>query len=673
MTEQRTREEITDWREAAKIPRSLPLDGIRGAAVTILILYHFGFEWIQGAWIGINLFFVFSGYVIVMLLLKQHAKTGRVPVIDFYRRRLRRLLPALFLLIATVAVWGFLWAPDEVRRPLKGDILATMGFVQNWRLIEQSDQYFAMFGTPSFFRHLWTLSVEEQFYIFIPFVVMALIWYVRSRTMRVGIVFALACVSAWRMSEVGLDGAGAMAHAYYGTDTRVQALLVGVMAAFMFGPDAHGRRPKPWPYPAVFLGGWVSLLISIYAIFTVPLFTPFMFEQGGLFALSLLLVVGIPATVDKRPSVFIKLFSLPPLVYLGTLVYSLYLWHWPVMLWVNMYRPDLDGFWLAVVGCVLTFIPAAISFHLFELRILFSGVQSFTGTLAKARLVTFGSIAALAIAAFAVANVPSVEEQIAKGDIPPLTPGLGEYVPGESVRVLLYGDSVPDGLGQNFPSNVYTDIDLQTHAVGGCDLIDMPMRVSDTAARSPEQDCRQLHQDIPGVLATAQPDALVIMTGSMLGAEHEGSSGYVDIESAEMVDAIRQRLDELLDAALAAGVRSIQIVTAPCRDVDSNVIALLAENQPDVRAYVEANGDITRRLADPVEVNRIFTDWAEENAVDVVDLYGALNCDVGYVPAINGIELYSDAFHFSTPASAMVWSWLAPSIVSNAHQSSGTR
>ena len=661
-------EDIRDWKEAAKIPRSLPLDGMRGIAVFVLLLYHFGFEWIQGAWIGINMFFFFSGYVIVMLLLKEYARTGKVPIMEFYRRRLRRLLPALFILVAT---WGIFLAPDEVRRPLKGDILATLGFFQNWRLISQSDQYFAQFGNPSFFRHVWTLSIEEQFYVFVPFLVIALMLWVPSRTVRVTIVFAMVCFSAWRMSVVGLDSAGAMAHAYYGTDTRVQALLVGVMAAFVFGPDGHGRRPKPWPYPAVFIGGWGGLLVTIYALVSIPLFTPFMFERGGLLALTLLLILGIPAAVDKRQTVFVRLFSFPPFVYLGTLVYGLYLWHWPIMLWLKMYWPDLGGIWLPIVGCVLTFIPAALSFHFVEMRVLFSGLQSFTGTLGKARILTAGSFAVLIAAAFVVADVPTVEDQIAKGDIPTLVQGTPEYEPGEPpLRVGLYGDSVPQRLVENFPGSVYSDLDVVGFTAEGCSVIVLPMRISERESRPEEERCIAFRSTFPEKIAQDPVDVLVLQTGSMLGFEFWLDDRPVSIKDEEFREVVAKELDDRLLAAEAAGVKSVQLVTVPCRDQGVDLLSLAQDVSPNSAQYLKAHPEVTARLADPREVNEFLKDWAAKNDVVVLDIYGALRCEEGFVPRINDIDLFEDNYHFSTTSSAMVWTWLAPEIAGNARKGS---
>lgn len=645
----------------AQLDRSKPLDGIRGTSVLFLMLAHFGVSGIQGAWVGINLFFLFSGFLICLMLLKEFSIEGRVQAIRFYRRRLRRLYPALLLLIFVVATWALLFADTPTRRALKPDLFGTLFYYQNWHLVAQSDQYFGEAAVPSFFRHAWTLAIEEQFYIVVPFFVMAMMRLVRRRSWRVGITVALAVMSAVRTSLVGLDTPQAIAHTYYGTDTRVNALLIGVALAFAVGPDGDGNRPRAIPYRLIVTGAWASaVLVAVCTIWAVPM-SPIMFTYGGLFFVTLFVTIGMLAAVDRRESLFKKVFSWQPLVYLGILTYGLYLWHWPIALWLGMYLPDLHPVTHVLVGCTLTIVIASLSFKFLEYPVMFEGARGLVGTVARGRVLIIGSMAVVIAMAIRVGDVPSADQEIASGDVPMLFEDTPPYVPAETeTTVMIFGDSIAQSYVDGFPRDVYTDIDLIDRAETGCNVAGLDVENVDGTKVVPTADCVASLRDLPEAIRSEKPDVLLMDIGMHLALNQFLPDGTkVTINDPRLRDHARETLDAAYTAAQEAGVGSVLVATTTCRDADvSNYLGV----EPTIAKYLTRETELANRLTDPAPINDFIAEWAAGRDVEILDVHEALGCQQGFRSSVNGVVLMPDRIHFSPRAAAMLWTWVAPQI-----------
>lgn len=227
----------------------------------LFMAYHFGVHSFTGAWIGINYFFVLSAYLLASLALREKSRTGRIDFLGFYKRRVRRLAPALILLLGVVVAYSLKFHTLPDRKMTGGDVLASQAFVINWRLIARSDDYFGDLRSPSLLRHLWTLSVEEQFYLIIP-LLMTLLIATRSRRWAITICLAVAGVSAWRSAAVGVATVEEQTRNYYGTDTRMQAFAIGVALAIWatLGDDRSigiSRR-------GIRLIGVIGLIVTVY-------------------------------------------------------------------------------------------------------------------------------------------------------------------------------------------------------------------------------------------------------------------------------------------------------------------------------------------------------------------------------------------------------------------------
>jgi peptidoglycan/LPS O-acetylase OafA/YrhL len=228
-----------------RLPYLPGLDGMRALAVIAVLLYHAGLPWIPGGFLGVEVFFVLSGYLITSLLLAEWRAKGSVELKLFWLRRARRLLPALYLLVVVTLSYAVLFLPEEVAG-LRSDALAAFGYATNWYLIFGHESYFEAVGRPSLLNHLWSLAVEEQFYLVWP----VLFW--------VGISFGAA---RWRHRRVFVGALGGAAlsvlllailyvpgadpsRLYYGTDTRAAGLLIGAALALVWTPGAT-RRSYP--------------------------------------------------------------------------------------------------------------------------------------------------------------------------------------------------------------------------------------------------------------------------------------------------------------------------------------------------------------------------------------------------------------------------------------------
>ncbi|MDQ4000065.1 MAG: acyltransferase, partial [Actinomycetota bacterium] len=221
------------------------LDGLRAFAVIAVLLYHADLSWIRGGFLGVEVFFVISGYLITTLLLTEWQQQGRINLIGFWLRRARRLLPALYLLLVVTLAFAVVFLPGEVAR-LRDDALAAFAYVTNWYLILGEQSYFETVGRPSLLQHLWSLAVEEQFYVLWPLLLTVVLWGVaprrrwQRRRLALCIAFAGAAGSALLMAilyQPGVDPS----RIYYGTDTRVAGLLFGAALAFVWVP---GQLPR---------------------------------------------------------------------------------------------------------------------------------------------------------------------------------------------------------------------------------------------------------------------------------------------------------------------------------------------------------------------------------------------------------------------------------------------
>ena len=225
-----------------RLPYMPGVDGLRALAVAAVVIYHLGAGWLPGGFLGVNVFFVISGYLITSLLLAEHRRTGRIELRRFWLRRGRRLLPALFVMIVVVLAVMVLVHPGEVAR-LRGAVLASFGYVANWYFAFAHVSYFEQFGRPSILQHLWSLAVEEQFYLLWPPIIVLGLMLLGRRWLLAGVCVLIAgsTALAWMLWAPFTDPS----RIYYGTDTRAVGPARGSRPGLRAPADPAGSRQEP--------------------------------------------------------------------------------------------------------------------------------------------------------------------------------------------------------------------------------------------------------------------------------------------------------------------------------------------------------------------------------------------------------------------------------------------
>ncbi len=345
--------------------RYLPgLDGLRAVAVVAVLLYHADVAWLPGGFLGVDVFFVISGYLITMLLLEEHHRSGSIGVRRFYGRRARRLLPALFLLLATTCAVVALFFRDEAAR-LRPQVLSALTYSTNWYLIATDGSYFQQLGRPLVLRHLWSLAVEEQFYLLWPLVLVVLLRRFRGRLGPIALAIAGATAASAVWMAVLYQPGHDPSRLYYGTDTRISTILMGALLALFWRPSAlaHGGARRHGP---------LFDLIGIAALAGVVLFflhstdTAGSLYRGGFVGLAALSALAVAAATHPGTH-FGKALGAGALTWIGVRSYALYLWHWPIFV---LTRSDVDvplsGWPLLVIRLGLTVLLADLSYRLVE-------------------------------------------------------------------------------------------------------------------------------------------------------------------------------------------------------------------------------------------------------------------------------------------------------------------
>jgi peptidoglycan/LPS O-acetylase OafA/YrhL len=324
-------------RQVPSLPYLPALDGLRAIAVAAVIVYHLDTNLAQGGFLGVEVFFVVSGYLITSLLLRELRVRHTVDLRAFWARRARRLLPALVALLVVVGAYVSLFARDVVG-VYRGDALASLFYVQNWWQIFGDQSYFDTFGRPSPLRHLWSLAIEEQFYLLWPLLLGAALTRLRRRR-TLGLIALAAIASIALMAE--LADITALDRAYYGTDTRAFGLLVGAALALLWRPGRRlvNRRgaTRPWGLDVLAL---VALAALLWQLAGRSEFDPWTFPWGLAWVDGMtLLLIAAAATTG---SLVARGLGVAPLATVGRRSYSLYLWHWPVIVFL---RPGVDIGW----------------------------------------------------------------------------------------------------------------------------------------------------------------------------------------------------------------------------------------------------------------------------------------------------------------------------------------
>ena len=346
------------------------IDGLRGVAVVAVMLYHLGFSWIPGGFLGVDLFFVISGYVITRLLLDSIARSGGLDLRAFYKARIRRLFPPLIFMILATSIYVGIWAPDTVRRFVSDAPFSLFG-AMNWWLVFRHTDYFDSIARPPLLQHTWSLGVEAQFYLIWPLILLVVLRYLGKNKIP-GAALLIAAVSGIALLvlsfQVDAANTSQISHVYFGTDTHSIGLFLGAALAVSWIPqnlkENVEKRAQDF-IDGIGVFGFIGMIATFLFIDeSDPTLYKLAFPLAGIFGCAIITSIVHPA------SRFAPILSSKIAIWVGERSYAIYLWHWVVF---QVTRPTVDiegSAWALTTLRVLIVVALAdISLRLVELPI----------------------------------------------------------------------------------------------------------------------------------------------------------------------------------------------------------------------------------------------------------------------------------------------------------------
>ena len=432
------------------------IDGLRALAVIAVMFYHLGFSWIPGGFLGVDLFFVISGYVITRMLLDSIAQSGGLDLRGFYLARLRRLLPALLFMLTTTIIAVGIWAPDTIKRLLVDTPFALTGTI-NWWLVANEQDYFESIGRPPLLQHTWSLAVEAQFYLVWPLILYFILKKFGKKHIPVAALFiAAASGIALLLVSFSIDAANAskVSHVYFGTDTHSIGLFLGAALAVSWIPQNFrvelSRKGQNF-IDGIGVFGFIGILATFLLIdASNPAMYKIAFPLAGIFGAAIIASIVHPA------SRFAPVLQNKVLLWIGERSYAIYLWHWVIF---QVTRPTVDlagqAWALYSLRILIVFALADISLRYVELPIRRGVIQYWikgrkyrtkrernrqTSLLSTATVIVVIIAAVISVRAISIANDARVALEKS------LTVDTSTAVPTEKDGLWVTGDSVILGI-----------------------------------------------------------------------------------------------------------------------------------------------------------------------------------------------------------------------------------
>ena len=622
------------------------LDGLRAGAVLVVMFYHADVGPFHGGFLGVDIFFVLSGYLITSLLLTEYGHWRAIDLRAFWLQRARRLFPALFLMLFVVMVVGARLVEPERLGSLRADALSTLFYVANWRLVASGQSYFDQFLAPSPLVHTWSLAIEEQFYLIFPLLLLLVLRLGRGRRRPLLIAFsALALASAtwmaWRFTP-GVDPSAV----YYSTFTRGQDLFVGAtLAGLVFGKDLGGRSRHAFGWAGTELLGWCAAVALVVACLIASESDARLF-RGGFLIVSVAVALVLRAVIIPGSRLG-SVLSWEPARRIGLVSYGLYLWHWPIFIALSPARTGLGSFALAGLRFTLTGAVAYVSYRFLELPIRQGRLRAHL----NARWVPAG---ALASGVVLVATI-LLSTSAAVG-MPGVSAGPGalstELKPPEAgqISVLVAGDSTARDLAWNVPPDLTPGLAVSSSTLTGCGIAVQAIVLGDQV--TPEQkQCRGWDREWSRATSTLQPDIAVLAVGTWEVFDHFVDGKILRVDTPEYrtyLTSVYQRAVQ----SLGANGRPVVVLDVPC-----------FQRIP----WSPTGVDVSSFQNDPRRaqfVNGVLDDLARVDATQVTVIHqSSVLCSKG-VPANlgDGTPLRPDGVHVSAAGGAYLWHWLEPQL-----------
>jgi peptidoglycan/LPS O-acetylase OafA/YrhL len=648
----------------ASIPYEPALDGIRALAVIAVVLYHAEVGWARGGWLGVDAFFVLSGFLITSLLLIEYKNRSGIGLGVFWSRRARRLLPALFLVIvAVIGYAAFIARPDELET-IRRHGLASLFYVTNWQFIAEDNSYFALFRTESPFQHLWSLAIEEQWYLIWPPTLLLLLWWRRGSfraVMWVCIGLGLAS-AAWMayLYEPGSDPS----RIYFGTDTRAQSLLVGsaLAAALM-----SGVRVREFTARYV-----VPVIASVAGILLVWVWSTGSddagwYYRGGFLLLACGVALVILASVQPEGNIVRSTLSLPPLRWIGLISYGIYLWHWPIFVVLTRQRPflrDLTYVQLTLVRLLATLAVATLSYYLVERpirqgalsrRIKFSPVLLPLSAVLLVALI-LGTTRG-ATPSFDLPQAEALTTTNGEGG-PPGPDALAEGLDtasrprptgsDDATRVLIVGDSVAYSMAGGFTPDIQRrdNLVVWNQTVLFCELAEGPRQENGEVVQR-STTCDDWADTWARDIEEFDPQVAVLQVGAWEIFNRRVDDTWLVFGTPEYDEYFLGVLEEAIESLGSNGATVVLLSTPDFDRLDTVSAREWTQNE-------------TWRTE---HINGLFARAASASSESVVLDFGGWLCPDGCIADLaNGVPVREDGVHFSDEGAEVAAQWLAPQL-----------
>ena len=667
------------------------LDGLRAISVAAVVLYHAGFTWMHGGFLGVEVFFVVSGFLITSLLIEERERTGGVRLKQFWLRRARRLLPALFAVLIAVGAWIALFGTAQQQSDMHRDLIPGLFYFANWGQIFGGAQYFGNFSP---LRHLWSLAVEEQWYLLWPLAFVAL-----TRTNRrnvqigrwiLGAAAAVMVLTWWLASPEALTS-DRINFMYLSTLTRSSGLLLGAGAAFLWRPWRSRTAVSNGAGVMLNLAGFAALGGLIFAFINVHLTDRSLF-RWQLAVVSILSLVVVATVVHPAATAARSFFGLPALVNLGKRSYGVYLWSWPIMVVCGAYVGSWSRF---IAAMAITAVVAEFSYIYIETPIRKGALGRWfaqhrdhdwstrTLSIAVAAVALVGSLGVfysrvhrfdraaggpdvaidLAKLQSAVTQPPAtpstsvVEVEAvapgATGTVSPTTvaPVAANVVqPAGPARMVIVGDSQAHALAINLPSGIESAFTITDGSVEGCSVYD------DGTVRSQRAGFNRSFADCGGwadkwgrAASRGHAQIALVVLGAWDVFDVEVGGQLIRFNTPAADKRFTDDLGEGIAALRAAGSK-VALLEVPCmrpKDVKGAGVPALPERADDARV-AHLNQLLQRAAAtDPANVSFVKgpAEWCNDPSIST---------DLGY--RWDGVHVYK-------PGAKLIYETIAPALL----------